>query len=187
MAKVNRFGQATVLTPEQLTQLWVELDQPHLLVSQIAYYTAARIGEVLQLRAEDIVGGEILYRAANTKTKTTKTVAIPAQLKEALSKAQLPPSGYLFPGSGKSGHLTPLAFEKALKKAASMIGVDGVSTHSFRRSMATHLHKGGASLREISQITGHSSLSALEKYLDISREEAAEKHHAILDKLFSVA
>lgn len=187
MAKVNRFGQATVLTPEQLKQLWAELDQPHLLISQIAYYTAARIGEVLQLRAEDIAGGFILYRAANTKTKTTKPVAIPPQLKAALSAAPLPTSGFIFPGSGKSGHLTPLAFEKALKKAARLIDVEGVSTHSFRRSMATHLHKGRASLREISQITGHSSLAALEKYLDISREEAAEKHHAILDQLFPVA
>lgn len=186
MAKVNRFGQASVLTPAQIQDLWNELEQPHLLISKIAYYTAARVGEVLQLRAEDIKGGFIVFRASNTKTKTTRTVEIPQQLQRALDETHLPTSGYLFPGSGKSGHLTPLAFEKALKKATGLIGLEGVSTHSFRRSMATHLHEKGVPLRAIAQITGHSSLAALERYLDISRKEAAQKHHSVLDELFPV-
>lgn len=187
MAKVNRFGQAAVFTPEQLQELWGELSQPHLVISQICYYTAARIGEVLQLRAEDIKGERIVYRASNTKTKKTRTVKVPQQLKEVLEAADLPHSGFLFPGSGKSGHLTKEAFEKALKRAAQLIGVDGVSTHSFRRSMATHLHLAGVPLRSIQRLTGHSTLASLERYLDIGSAEAFSQHQETLDKLFRAA
>lgn len=187
MAKVNRFGQAAVFTPQQLQDLWGELGQPHLVISQICYYTAARIGEVLQLRAEDIKGGRVVYRASNTKTKKTRTVEIPQQLREALESVDLPRSGFLFPSSGQSGHLTPVAFEKALKRAAGLIGVDGVSSHSFRRSMATHLHLAGVPLRSIQRITGHSTLAMLERYLDIGSAEAFESQQTILNRLFPAA
>ncbi|MBD2261133.1 site-specific integrase [Pseudanabaena sp. FACHB-2040] len=187
MAKVNRFGQAAVFSPDQLQDLWGELGQPHLVISQICYYTAARIGEVLQLRAEDVKAGRIVYRASNTKTKKTRTVEITRQLKEALDAADLPRSGFLFPSSGQSGHLTPVAFEKALKRAAGLIGVDGVSSHSFRRSMATHLHLAGVPLRSIQRVTGHFTLASLERYLDIGSAEAFSQHQEMLDKLFPAA
>ena len=184
MAKVNRFGKAAVLSPEQLKELWYEMEPPHNLICQIAYFTAARIGEVLQLKAEDLRGDTLVYRATNTKTKRTREVEIPAQLRSLLDEADLPKHGYLFPGNGQSGHLTSRAVEDAVKKAADLIGVEGVSTHSFRRSMATHLHLAGMPLRGIQRITGHATLAALEQYLDIERKEASQHHQAVLDRLF---
>ncbi len=184
MAKVNRFGKATVLNPEQLEQLWYEMDDPCRLVSQIAYFTAARIGEVLQLTAADLQGDTLVYRAITTKTKKTREAQIPDQLTRLLSAATLPKQDYLFPGKGKTGHLTPRAVEAAVKDAAALIGVEGVSTHSFRRSMATHLHLAGMPLRGIQRITGHATLAALEQYLDIERKEASQQHQAVLDRLF---
>jgi hypothetical protein len=47
MPKVNRSGQSTVLT---LQLLLSQLPPKHRLAAAIAYYTAARIGEVLQLK-----------------------------------------------------------------------------------------------------------------------------------------
>jgi len=186
MAKVNRFGKATVLTSEQLQQLWYELDQPHRLITQIAYFTAARIGEVLQLRREDVGADTIVYRATNTKTKTTREVEIPSQLRSLLDAAELPAKGYLFPSAGKSGHLTRQGVDQGTKQAAALVGIEGVSTHSFRRSMATHLHLAGVPLRAIQRITGHATLAALEQYLDIERREASQQHQKVLDGLFPV-
>ncbi|MBW4462150.1 MAG: hypothetical protein KME47_18200 [Nodosilinea sp. WJT8-NPBG4] len=56
MPKTNRNGQAAVLKAEQLEEVFNYLPQPHDLIFQICYYTAARIGEVVQLQAGDIVG-----------------------------------------------------------------------------------------------------------------------------------
>ncbi|HEY9877955.1 MAG TPA: tyrosine-type recombinase/integrase [Leptolyngbyaceae cyanobacterium] len=187
MAKSNRNGQALVLTPEQLMQLWAELDQPYRLVTQIAYFTAARCGEVVSLERQDLRGDEIVYRASKTKTRTTRTAQVSPQLTQYLAEVSLPSKGYLFPSGSGSGHLTVRAVDKWVRRSAELIGLDGVSTHSFRRSQATHLHLGGVPLRAIQRITGHATLAALERYLDIGSAEAFENQQVVMAKLFGVA
>ncbi|MGB3312327.1 MAG: site-specific integrase [Nodosilinea sp.] len=184
MAKSNRSGQSAVFTPEQLGQVWAELDQPYRLVTQICYFTAARCGEVLSLERSDLQGDRIVYRSAKTKTKTTREAMVSQQLEDALRAVALPSSRYLFPSSAAGGHLTVRAVDKHVRRAAALVGVDGASTHSFRRSMATHLHLAGVSLRAIQRITGHATLAALERYLDVSGLEAAAQQQAVLNQLF---
>jgi integrase/recombinase XerD len=184
MGKASRAGQAAVLTPDQLLDLWAELDQSYRLVTQISYFTAARCGEVVSLEGSDLQGDRIIYRAPKTKTRTTREAVLSAQLRAALAAAALPAAGYLFPGGGKTGHLTVRAVDKQLRLAAALLGFEGVSTHTFRRSMATHLHLRGVSLRAIQRITGHATLAALERYLDISGLEAATQQQAVLNALF---
>jgi site-specific recombinase XerD len=53
--------------------------------------------------------------------------------------------------------------------------------------MATHLHLQGVSLRAIQRITGHATLAALERYLDVSGLEAATQQQAVLNALFPAA
>lgn len=185
MAKVNRFGQATVLTPQQLNELWAELDQPYRLIAQICYYTAARSGEVLSLEAGDIAGNRIIFRSSKTKTKVTCTALMPDQLGQLIKEAKLPTSSYLFPSAGKRGYVTRQALDKQVERAAGMIGVEGVSTRSFRRSQATHLHQANVPLRAIQRITGHSSLASLERYLDIGSAEAFQSQQLVMAELFS--
>lgn len=164
--------------------MWSELDQPYRLVTQIAYFTAARCGEVVSLERADLRGDAIIYRAAKTKTKTTRTAQVPAQLAQHIAAAGLPSGGYLFPSSSGSGHLTVRAVDKWVRRSAELLGLDGVSTHSFRRSQATHLHLAGVSLRAIQRVTGHATLAALEKYLDVSGQEAATQQQAVMAELF---
>lgn len=171
MPKVNRNGQATVLTAAQLNELWSRLQPPHRLITQLCYYTAARVGEVCSLSAEDLVNGEIVYRARNTKTDTTRTIAIAPPLTAALSQVMLPVQGYLFPGKF-SGHMSTQAVDLALRERCAYLGFKGVSTHSFRRSLLTHLYQAGHSLRTLQQVSGHADLGNLARYLDIDRDEA---------------
>lgn len=187
MAKSNRSGQAAIFTPEQLGQVWAELDQPYKLVTQICYFTAARCGEVVSLERSNLQGDRIVFRSAKTKTRTTKEAVVSQQMRDALAAVALPSSGYLFPSSAAGGHLTVRAVDKHVRRAAALVGVDGASTHSFRRSMATHLHLAGVSLRAIQRITGHATLAALERYLDVSGIEAATQQQAVLDTLFPAA
>lgn len=173
MPKVNRNGQAAVLTRDQLNELWSELKHPHRLITQICYYTAARVGEVCSLRAEDIVNGEIIYRASQTKTDTTRTVAIAPPLEQALAAVKLPVAGHLFPGK-KGGSISTQAVDLSLREACDYLGFKGVSSHSFRRSLLTHLYRSGHSLRTLQQISGHKNIGTLALYLDIDREEATK-------------
>ena len=87
-------------------------------------YTASRLGEVCALQAEDVVNGEIVFRAKNTKTDVTRTIAPP--LAKALTTTVLPATGYLFPGKFK-GHVTTQAVDLALRSACDYLGFKGES------------------------------------------------------------
>ena len=198
MPKVKRKGQAEVLSQDQLAQLWTELRPPHVLITQLAYYTASRISEVCALRAEDISAGKIEIR--QSKTERTKEVVIVPPLKSALSTMWLPTTGYLFPAAkwtratvkryriqrNLTGgqrfdlvgelpprqHISSRAVDKALRKACDVLGLQGVSTHTFRRSLATHLYDSEVPLRQIMEITGHASLASLTCYLNLEQRAA---------------
>jgi integrase/recombinase XerD len=170
MAKVNRNGQAAVLTDEQLAELLDSLPQPHRLIFAICYFCSSRIGEVVQLQRSDIVGDRIVFRARTTKTKQTREMKISTKLQVELDTFGLPESGYLFPGRFK-GHLTTQATDKALRKACDYLAIRGASTHSFRRTGLTNLYRQGVPLKTLQQRTGHADLGNLAKYLAIGQDE----------------
>lgn len=181
MPKVNRNGQAAVLQDEELSSLFEVLKQPHRLIIQICYYTAARVGEVVRLQASDIIGEYVIYRAQNTKEKKTRSVAIAPPLKLAFSHAELPEAGYLFPGRF-DGHITTQAVDKALRQSCDDLGLRGVSTHSFRRSLLTKMHfEKGHSLRMLQQITKHQNIGNLARYLEVGQREADEALRSLWD------
>ncbi|MBD2233687.1 site-specific integrase [Phormidium tenue FACHB-1052] len=49
-----------------------------------------------------------------------------------------------------------------------------VSTHTFRRSLATHLYDAGVPLRQIMAITGHASLASLTSCLNLEQRAAGD-------------
>ncbi|MEP0872038.1 tyrosine-type recombinase/integrase [Trichocoleus desertorum AS-A10] len=56
-----------------------------------------------------------------------------------------------------------------LKRVASdRLGLVRVSTHSFRRTALTRMSSAGIPLRVIQEISGHRSLQALQRYLEVS-------------------
>jgi len=183
--KQNRSGKAAVLEPDELQNLLAELDDPYRAIAQLCYLTAGRIGEVLLLEAGHVTGGYLLFPAPNTKMKVSRTAKITAPMAKVLERVK-PASGYLFSGSGKSGHMTARAVEHRVKRAAELLGYQGVSLHSFRRSRLTHLHEQGWSLSELMRVSGHKSLAALQEYLGVDQSAVDEKL-AALDAGFEVA
>jgi len=61
--------------------------------------------------------------------------------------------------------------DKILRSACKRIGVDGASTHSFRRTALTQMCNAGVPLRHIQDISGHNDLGVLQKYLEVSPED----------------
>ncbi len=169
--KNNREGQAEVLTDAQLEELLSECNPNHKLLFAIAYYTSARISEVLKLRREDFKAGIITFRKKNTKTKKSRQVRISAKLKAIIDEAGLPESGWLFPNKDSSKHISRQAADKALRKVCDYIGLEGVSTHSFRRTSITNMFRKGIPLKTIGEVSGHEDLDNLVKYIEIDRKE----------------
>jgi integrase/recombinase XerD len=63
------------------------------------------------------------------------------------------------------------AADKALRQTCEALGMQGVSTHSFRRSFATSALRRGVDLPTIQRVTGHKSLGSLGHYLEVGEAE----------------
>jgi len=83
-----------------------------------------------------------------------------------------PPSRFLFPSRGKSGHLTRVRFFTLIKEIAVAGGVapGGVTPHTLRHAFATHLLENGADLRAIQTLLGHADIATTEIYTHVLDE-----------------
>lgn len=102
----------------------------------------------------------------------TRTVDIQPGLASILEKYKPSKPGALFPGKhGITEHLTRFAADKILRQACNRIGVQGVSTNSFRKTALTQMSSASIPLRHIQEISGHSDLGTLQRYLEVTPEQ----------------
>lgn len=77
----------------------------------------------------------------------------------------------------RGGPLTRMSIWNIVKKYAEKAGVEkNVYPHIFRHSFATHLLEGGADLRAVQEMLGHSSILTTEIYTHIDRSFLHQTH-----------
>jgi len=119
---------------------------------------------------------------ARTALATWITVRDDVQ-KAAEVKGQ-PPSRFLFPSRGVSGHLTRHWFYARIKSLAAFgdVAPDKVTPHTLRHAFATHLLAGGADLRAIQTMLGHADVATTEIYTHVVDERLTQlvlDHHPL--------
>ena len=82
MPKLNREGRALVLDLAGIKQVFAELNPPYRLIAQLCYYTVSRVGEIVSLKRESIIGKTLVIR--QPKTGRVKEVRIHEPLRAAL-------------------------------------------------------------------------------------------------------
>jgi integrase/recombinase XerD len=181
--KVDRNGKAAALTSEQFAALLDVAPSPkHRTLWSVQRWCAARVGEALSLSWGDVVGEQVTFRKANTKTRTTRQVPQGETLRKELATYRLAweqehghapgRNEVLFPAAGSTtSPMTRQAADKALRAACARLGFEGVSLHSFRRSAAQDAVSRGLPLHVVQALTGHKSLGSLGEYLHASRSE----------------
>ena len=176
MAKVNRCGQSAILSSAELDRLFDVMTPRCRAALSICRYTAGRISEALALKWDNISNGYIVLEKAKTKTKHTRQVPLQPRLQEELDRwflTQTPePSrtDWIFSRTdgSKTQPIPRRTIDHALRTACKRAGLQGVSTHSMRRSALTSASDKGVPLRHIQSLSGHASLDCLSKYLQVT-------------------
>jgi len=163
-------GQARHLGESELVTFFNHLpDEKWRAVFAIAYFTGSRISEVLALQVADIETDRIVFRSENSKTNVSREIMIQPGLAQVLADYQAPTDGYLFPAYQNSQRKTHVSRQAAHKVLGQVVEaapeLEGISTHSFRRSFATNLAKDGRSQAEIGRLLGHSTGSMTSRYI----------------------
>lgn len=168
-------GQAKVLNPSEINRLFKELNKnpKYACLYAICYFTGCRISEALWLETTDIREKTIIFRKSITKGKLkTRSMAINPALRRFLDAYHPGKPGPFFPGRrGVNEYLSRGTADRILRNACKVVGIEGCSTHSFRRSALTNMHQSGIPLRTIQKISGHSDLGTLQLYLEVSDED----------------
>jgi len=171
--------RAAVLTAEQLQQLLAattsarDLALLHLLTAG-----AMRVGEATLLTWDDfdLSAGSVAVPGGITKTGVGRSFTLPPSTAQALLQWQeqcpASQSRWVFPGSPVKAPISVRQAQRIITALAAACGLQGVSSHSFRRSALTAAHQAGLPLRAVAQISGHQSLAALERYLDQDAHQA---------------
>lgn len=172
--KVAGYSQAKILTSAEVHKLFTSgfLSERDRALFGICLFTACRISEALNLRTTDIKPNVIIFRKSNTKGKlATREVDICPTLNGLLADYH-PKGEWLFPGQrGLRVNLSRGRADRILRDACARVGIDGVSTHSFRRSALTKMSAANIPLRTIQEISGHHDLGVLQRYLAVTPEE----------------
>ncbi len=173
--KVNGNGQGKVLSPEELRRLFTDgfkSDRDRALFG-ICLFTACRVSEALALQTSDVKSGTLTFRKSTTKGKLkTRVVDIQPGLAELMEAYKPAKPGVLFPGMRlKRDTLSRCMADRILKQACQRVGLEGVSTHSFRRTALTMMSGANIPLRVIQEISGHSDLGTLQRYLEVTAEQ----------------
>lgn len=178
--------QARVLTQPELQLLWSELSYPHDEIAKLAYYTCSRGSEIISLEWSNL-RSEKRISIWQQKVGESKSIRANERIQGCLDRiaANYGIEGYLFPSNSQSGHISRIAFHKALKDAAELCELEGTQNHSFRRSMCTHLYDSGMKLLSICKFSGHKTESNLLKYIDVAWEDAQDGMKRMLSANFA--
>ncbi|MDP5011651.1 MAG: site-specific integrase [Crocinitomicaceae bacterium] len=142
----------------------------HRCILSLMYSSGIRIGELLQLKIEDIDSKRMLIRVNQGKGKRDRMTLLSEKvlLDLRIYYQQTRPKNYLF--ESPDGQMySASSVQKILKKAAITCGIrKNVNPHMLRHSFATHLLESGTDLRYIQTLLGHKSSKTTEIYTHVA-------------------
>lgn len=151
-------------------------------ILELLYSSGLRISELAGIKLENF-NFDMNFIRIRGKGSKERIVPFGTSFKDILKK-YLPlrqkyeklSKGYLFI-SKKSLPLTRQGLWKIIKKASVLADIDkNITPHMLRHTFATHLLQGGADLRSIQQMLGHSSISTTEIYTHTDISHLKEQH-----------
>lgn len=148
---------------------------------ELVYAAGLRVSEVINIGLNDI-DLDVGYVKVVGKGGKERIVPLGRRAKYAIEKylefrmKKYPAQKMLFVSKLRRC-LSRVEFWEQLKKYARIAGIKKpVSPHTLRHAFATHLLIGGADLRSLQEMLGHSSISTTQIYTHVDREHLKQLH-----------
>ncbi len=146
----------------------------------LLYGCGLRIAEALSLNGDDLPTDDTLMVTGKGRKQRMVPIlpAVSQALWEYVAACPYPmrSGDPLFMGA-RGGRLNPGVADRQMRKLRHLLGLPDTATpHALRHSFATHLLAGGADLRAIQELLGHSSLSTTQRYTDVDVEQLLAVH-----------
>lgn len=153
---------------------------------ELMYASGLRVSELVKLKLSDI-NFEAGFIRVKGKGEKERVIPISQRSADKIKKylIELRPkllkkkvSEYVFLNN-RGQPMSRQRFWQNIKKMGKIAGVN-VTPHMIRHSFATHLLEGGADLRSLQKMLGHSDISTTQVYTKVSMERLRKeylKHH----------
>ena len=106
-----------------------------------------------------------------------RTFTVPEEIREYINDYRM---RYHMTEQQRLFDLSDRQIQKHLKAACDYLGLDGISTHSFRKYFATQIYiENGYNIELVHQLLQHSSAAVTQKYIGIQQKqvETALQNH----------
>lgn len=153
-------------------------------ILELLYGTGVRISELvgMDISQVSLITGTLLVRGKGQKERVVPlgeyaAEALKLYLEEARPGLCSPKSSQALFLNRSGRRISRQGVWKMLKDCARRAGIPrAVSPHVLRHSFATHLMEGGADLRAIQELLGHSDISTTQIYTHVARAGLKEIH-----------
>jgi integrase/recombinase XerD len=155
---------------------------------EVLYGCGLRVSELVNLDLAAVLFDEGYLRIKGKGDKE-RVVPLAGKAVTALdhylghARGQLHPKGQLAPKEGSAVFLntrglriTRQGIFKIVAKYGELVGLKDLHPHSLRHSFATHLLEGGADLRSIQELLGHSNITTTQIYTHVNRSHIREEY-----------
>ena len=153
---------------------------------ELLYSTGSRISEILDLkvgnldRSEDALFVRVTGKGSKTRVVPVGSFAASAldqylvRLRPTLAKTRRVEEIFL---NQRGGRLSRQSAWQIISEAAHELEIrEDVSPHSLRHSFATHLLDGGADIRVVQELLGHSSVTTTQIYTLVTIDKLRESY-----------
>jgi integrase/recombinase XerC len=142
-------------------------------ILELLYASGLRVSELVGLDLDALDRTERTVRVLG-KGRKERIVPYGAQAARALERwlGQRGERGGALFTNARGGRLTVRSVHTVVRRSARAAGITRrVSPHTLRHTFATHLLDGGADLRAIQELLGHSRLSTTQRYTHVGAEQ----------------
>jgi integrase len=142
-----------------------------------------RIGDVLALRLKDIVKDGNRYRLdiIEDKTDKSRTFTVTNDIYNYIKMYCLENN---IKSTARIFDISERAVQKQLKIVCDYLGIEGISTHSFRKYFATQIYlNSNYNIELVRQLLQHSTTAITQKYIGIGPaelEKALNEHNCLM-------